>query len=123
MKKTLLMAVLLMLTVGCSEKTEEPSSSTQTNSSAKATFVAESAVEKEIVRSCVDNMQQQVDGKISSENVDKICLCSLSGIREKYSVAEMEGLDNASEEKKMAFMRDSLTAAMDCAVKFQKGQL
>jgi len=121
MQKILLMSALLLLAVGCSEKKEEAAKTAQSTASAKTTTVAKAPLEKEFVRSCVK--QAEGNANISRANMEKICLCSLAGIKETYSLAQLQALDSASESEKMAFMKASMSAGMDCAVKFQKGQL
>jgi len=120
MQKTLLMATLLLLAAGCSEKNEEPAKAAQSTETAKTTVVAEAAAEKEFMNKCI----QQARGPVSSADMEKICLCSLDGIKERYPMAQLNAMmDNASESEKMEFMKFSLNIGMDCAVKVRAGQL
>jgi len=121
MQKTLLMAALLLLAAGCSEKNEEPAKNAQSTKAEKTTTVAQSAMGKEFLRNCVQ--QADGNGNISRADMEKICLCSWDDIKGQYSMAQLAAMDNASQSEKMEFMKFSINAGMDCAVKFQKGQL
>jgi len=123
MQKVVWMAALLLLATGCSEENKTaPKQPVQAASPEKTAFVAESAAEKTILTGCVKTVQQQASGQISRAAIDKLCLCSLSTLRKKYSVAQLEALD----KKKVyleAYMRDAVDAGRECAVKLRDGQL
>jgi|GEM_PF-1182501 len=124
-KKTLSMAVLLLFLAGCSEKKEENAKTAQSTETAKTTAVAKDPFEKEFEKEFMRSCQDKRSANISPENMEKMCLCSLAGIKEKYSLARLKAIDSASasETEKMEFMKDSMSAGLDCVVKFKKGQL
>ncbi|KXU35352.1 hypothetical protein AXE65_06340 [Ventosimonas gracilis] len=121
MQKILLMSALLLLAVGCSEKKEANAKTAQSTETAKTTTVAQDPFEKEFIRSCVKQYEGKAD--ISTANLEKMCLCTLAGIKKKYSLAQLKAIDSASETEKMEIMRDSISAGLDCSVRFKRGQL
>jgi|GEM_PF-1449204 len=112
MKKTgLFISALLLLAVGCSKKAPD------TDTTQKA-FVAEAAVEKEFINGCVDSalelLQQSNPNNLTKNDIDKLCLCNLGYIRERYSVAQMEALDKANNAEKEAFFKLAVEAGFAC---------
>jgi len=112
MKKTgLLISALVLLLIGCSKKaqnTEQP------------TFVAEAEIEKMFVNSCVESARKTSGGKHSDNAITQMCLCSLGRIRQEYSVAQLEGLDNAGKIEQLAFTKLALQAGIECGKNLSK---
>jgi len=106
MKKTsLIISALFLLAGGCSNKTQDTTHST---------FVAEAEVEKMFVNGCVDSALKTSGGKFTHSTITQMCLCSLSKIRQQYSVAQLEEMDKASKTEQLAFTQLALRSGIEC---------
>jgi len=106
MKKTLCVSVCLLLLVGCSDNTKE------------ADFVPQTAQEKEMLSGCIGGTQQGAK-PLSKSDGNKFCLCLVAGIREKYSIKQLQALDNAKDSERRIFDQHVDKLTLDCKEKLK----